>query len=371
MLPYLLVFALVLFLAIKNNPKIDRRWYYVVIAVFTVFAGIRDMIGGFDVYIYAEVYEARLEFIRTTDAFEYGFRMLFLFLRNFSEDRHFMFFVVGMLFYLMQSAVIKKHSPLFYLSLYIIFCKFYLMSFVYLRQELAMVVCWLAIPFITEKKYIKYAIFMVLAISMHKSALLFIPLYFVARIQFNRFQILLLTALTIMISLTPIIDFIFEYFFEEFEDLEETRKVEGYHSRSKGINVFYLIESFLLLGIFLYFKETFYKNKNRIVIANGYFLYILVTIFAVKNGAFIRFNWYYLVFIAIGLTYPLMEIKYIKFKHLYKFTIMLYFGLLFIRLLLNWDAGDLMPYQTIFEEDDRKGMHDYMEYRRSRKTYGL
>ena len=368
MLPYALVFALVLFLAIKNNPKIDKRRYYFVISVFTLFAGFRDMIGGYDVYIYADVYEATTEIILGFDGFDYGYRLFYLFLRLFSEDRHFMFFMVGMLYYVVQAYVIKKHSPLFYLSLFIIFCKFYLMSFVYLRQELAMVVCWLSIPYILDRKYIKFFGLMAVAFLFHKSALLFLPLYFIAPIKFPKFGILLISVVTLFLFLTPLGDQLLVLLISDTEGLE---RVEKYYANSTGINPFYLIEAVILIFILLYYRAYFYSSKHKTLIANGFFLYILVTLFAVKNGAFIRFNWYYLFFIAIGLTYPILATKEVKTKGLIKFTVLLYFSLLFIKLLFSWDDGDFMPYKTIFEDYDRDGMHDDMEYRLKKKTYGF
>jgi hypothetical protein len=368
MLPYALVFALIFFLALRNKPYPQKTWYYFVISVFTLFAGFRDMIGGYDVYIYAAVYEATKEFILGYDAFDYGYRLLYLFLRLFSEDRHFMFFMVGMLYYVVQAYVIKKHSPLFYLSLFIIFCKFYLMSFVYLRQELAMVVCWLSIPYILDRKYIKFFGLMAVAFLFHKSALLFLPLYFIAPIKFPKLGILLISVVTLFLSLTPLSDFLLE---QLISDTEALARVEKYYANSTGVNPFYLIEAGILIFILLYYKSYFYSSKHKTLIANGFFLYILVTLFSVKNGAFIRFNWYYLFFIAVGLTYPILATKGLKTKGLIKFGILLYFSLLFFRSLTSWDAGDLMPYKTIFEDYDRDGMHDDMEYRLKKKTYGF
>lgn len=368
MLPYVLVFTLVLFLAIKNNTKINIRWYYTVIVVFTLFAGFRDMIGGYDVYIYGDVYEASKSLILSFDDFEYGFKMLYLFLRNFSDDRYFMFFVVGMLFYVSQSYVLKKYSPFFYLSLYIIFCKFYLMSFVYLRQELAMALCWLAIPLIIAKNYIKFFGVIIMAFLMHSSALLFAPIYFIAHIKIPKLGILIIVFITFFVSLTPISDQLLILLVDQTEGLE---RVGRYQDASTGINLFYIIEVLLLLFVLLNFRDHFYSSKQKTVIGNGFLFYILITIFAIKNGAFIRFNWYFLIFIAIGLTYPLLEIKDLKKQNLIKIAILVYFGLLFFRLLVNWDGGDLMPYKTIFEDYNRDGLHDDMEYRLNKKTYGF
>lgn len=331
------------------------------------------MIGGYDVYIYAEVYEATLNRIYYFDNFEFGYRLVYLVLRIFSDDRHFMFFGIALLFFTGQSYVLKKYSPLFYLSLFIIFCKFFLMSFVYLRQELAMIACWLTIPFVLQKKYIKYFAFMIIAVSLHKSALLFLPFYFVAQIKFTKIQIVLIAFFVLFASLTPLVDQLMIGLGEgeAAESSEAVGKVVRYHARSSGINPFYLIESILLLTILVYFKNNFYRDKQTTVLANGFFIYILVTIFSVKNGAFIRFNWYYLIFVAIALSYFVVYIKGSQVKQLFKFIIILYFSLLFFRLLIKWDFGDLMPYKTIFEEGSRGGMWEWMEYRMVDKKYGI
>ena len=373
MFPYIILFTLVLVPAFKKHTRINMTWYYTITGILLIFTGLRDMIGGYDVYIYAAIYEATVSRIFEFNGFEYGFKLLYVSLKSLNDDRHFMFFSIASIFFVSQSYVLKKYSPLFYLSLFIIFCKFFLMSFIYLRQELAMVVCWLAIPYVIKKQYVMYFGFMLIAFLMHKSALLFLPFYFFSMIRFSKLQIILITTATLFLSLTPLVDqFIISLGDGGLEEASDTvDRVVKYHSQSKGINPFYLVESFMLLGVLLFFKNKFYENSKTIALANGFFLYILVTVFSVKNGAFIRFNWYFLVFVAIMLSYVVFYIKDEKIKQLVNFIIILYFSLLFFRLLINWDFGDLMPYKTIFEEGSRGGMWDYMEYRKTSKDYGF
>jgi hypothetical protein len=42
---------------------------------------------------------------------------------------------------------------------------------------------------------------------------------------------------------------------------------------------------------------------------------------------------------------------------------LLYFSALFFRLLILYDDGDFMPYKMFFQDFDRGGMFDFMEYR--------
>ena len=67
MIPYLLLFlfASVLYYSETESHKISNNILILFGLVVVCFIGFRDMIGGFDVYIYGEVYEAPTSFMIT------------------------------------------------------------------------------------------------------------------------------------------------------------------------------------------------------------------------------------------------------------------------------------------------------------------
>lgn len=326
--------------------------------------GLRDMIGGFDVYIYGELFEVPLELLLSYTSVEYGYILWYAFLKLFSDNRHFMFMVMAFVLFFFQFRIYKKYSPLLLFALFIFFAKFFLMSFVYLRQGTAMALLTFAIPLALEKKYIKYFILVAIAFTIHRSSIMFLPFIFVANRNFTTAQFFVFISIAILIAITPLNNFLFGFLGDKIDDA----KVAVYVAQETSVNIFYFAEVMVLVVILLQYKDEFYKNPITRMIANGLFMYILVSLIGLTNPSFIRFCWYYLPFFVLGITYFIFFQQNSGRLKLFKATFLLYFSLLFFRLLILYDDGDLMPYKTIFEDYDRNGRFEYMEYR---DKYGL
>lgn len=360
MIPYIIIFIL-FFLGVflDKEKEIVKNAYYIFLVVFAIiFAGLRDMIGGFDIYIYSEVYEATWEEIVLYSPFEQGFKYYFLLLKQFSNSREFMIFMTSFFILLIHSIVIKKNAINPFFSLLIYFCKFYLMSFVYLRQGLAMGMLWMSIPFILNRKLIPFIFISILAFYFHKSSIIFFPLYFIANYNFSKRHYIILPILTLIVAVSPLSSIIFSFIGDEVDS-----KFGHYANKESSFNIFYLIEASTLALLLYKFKNDLFKTRQGKLLANGLFIYILVTLMAITNATFIRFIWYYLIFVI--LTLPVM-VEYVLNdinKKYFKLITIFYFLTLSTRLLLIWDGGDLMPYQTFLSEEPRNGMWDFMEYR--------
>ena len=359
MLVYALLFLFAAFLYFKPNKENDTFLFVVFVSVYAIVSGFRDMIGGFDVYVYGEVFEAPKEIVLSYKPFEKGFAFFFVILKMLSDNRSFMFFMTALMMAMLHFRTIKNLSPMVYFSAFIFFCKFFLMSFVYLRQGLAMGIIWFAIPFVLDKKYLKFFVLVFIAYFFHKSALVFIPLFFYGNSNIKNVQLLFFTFILSVITLSPIGTEIATFFSEE----SENQKLVLYTNKSSGINFFYLIEIIFLTLLALNFRNEFYKTKETTVLFNGLIGYIVVVILGVTNATYIRFSWYYLIFVVVTLPYMFTFINDNKKQQTFKFLIFSYFGLLFFRLLISYDGGDLLPYKSIFQDFERNGMWEFMEYR--------
>lgn len=317
------------------------------------------MIGGSDVYIYSEIYESSILFLLTYEPFEIGFRFFLAILKLFSNDRHFMLFVFATTTFYIHYTYLKKYSPLFYFSAFIFFSKFFLMSFVYLRQELAMCIVLASFPFIIKRNIYLYFLFVFAAFFIHKSSIVFLPAYFIYKFSFKKETIVFFAFLFVIVAISPLSDILLSYLVENMDN----DKVENYFNKSSGFNVFYLLEIIVFTFLLIKYKTGFDTIPNGRFLYNGFLLYILVTFLALKNATFIRFSWYYLIFVYIGLAYIYTLIQSKLTKNTYVFFFLLYFSALFFRLLFLYDDGDFMPYKMFFQDFDRKGMWDFMEYR--------
>lgn len=355
MLVYLLLFFLAsLPVFIKKNSKMIN----VSIVTMILVAGFRDMIGGFDVYIYGEVFELPVIRLLLFDLFEWGFRLVYVLLRQVADTRETMFMVFSILVLGIHSYQIKKLSPLVGLSLFIYFAKFYLMSFVYLRQGLAMGIVWFAIPLLQDKKYTKALLIVALAFFFHKSSIIFLPFFFICNYKFSNIQIVLLTALLLIVVLSPIGSQLTLYLGE----ISGEDKIGKYAEKSSGINFFYFLEVLFFGAVILRYKSLFYRNNNVLVL-NGFLVYVWVILFSLTNATFIRLGWYFFMFSPIAVAYLITYLRGSTAKVLGTSLFYIYYALIFFRLLLVYDGGDFMPYKATFQDFERNGRWEFMEYR--------
>src|SRR6218665_1200475 len=116
MIPYLIILLLVCTMFLCEQ-WIKRSWpFYVLLLILILFEGFRDMIGGFDIYIYGQFYEMDYRIILLFSPFEPGFRLLAVLLKLIIDKREFFFFIVAVAMLYMHFRVIKKKSNLPYFA---------------------------------------------------------------------------------------------------------------------------------------------------------------------------------------------------------------------------------------------------------------
>lgn len=363
MLPYILLYLLVFLFAIIDVSDIYKKknyfGYYVLLIAFTLFAGLRDMIGGSDIYIYAQIFEVyNKELNINLLGIEPGFLYFNYLINLITNNRYAYFFIISLVIFILHFKTLKKYNILVYLAIFIYFTKLYLMSFVYLRQFLGMGIAWLSIPYIIKRKFILFLMIILLATSFHYSALIFIIPYLVKNIKLTKYQLFILFILSILFGFF----YFFSYTSEHLGTLVENRKLIGYSKKSDTINYFYLIEGIVISSLLIIYNKYFYNNHKNLLFFNLAVLYVFLTFFSLRNGSGIRFIWYYLIGLIYFLTNLLYKIKDKFNKFIFIFILLLYFSSVFFRILIVWDNGDFIPYKTIFQDFERHGRWEYMEY---------
>jgi hypothetical protein len=357
-LEYLLLFIIgsyVFFSGIKN-PTNKHEFLFVIIMISI--SGFRDMIGGYDVYIYGDLYENFKSSNYLLD-FELGFVYYFKFLRLFSIKREFMFFVTSLIMIYSHTKLIFKNSNNFQISLFLYFAKFFLFTFIYLRQGLAMAILWQGFLFYKKENKLVFSLLLFVAFFIHKSSLVFVLVYTIDKFKLNYFYffffILLFSVLLIDSSVS-------NYLINYTEGVNE--KYSNYTTVYKNsFNVFYLLESVFLIYLIWRFKKYFYENRDGTMIINGVFLYLIFLVLSFNNPTYIRLTWYFLIFYILFLTRIFKLIKLNVNKSIYIISLYVYFSIVFFRLLFNFDGGDLLPYKSIFNNFQRNGAWEYIEYR--------
>jgi hypothetical protein len=359
MLPYLFILLLVSILFICEK-WIKQSWpFYILLIILILFEGLRDMIGGFDVYIYGQFYEMDYRLILIFEPFEPAFRLLAVLCKLIVDKREFFFFIIAIAMLYMHFRIIKKNSNLLYFAIFIYFCKFYLFTFIYLRQGIAMGFMWFTLPYIIDKKYIKATLLFTLAFLFHKSSLIFLPMLFISNRKFNSVQLTAGILGFVIIFASPLGKMVTQL----IADTTENSKLSIYAGKHSSINIFYVIELIMFISLAFIFKKYFYKYKQTMLIFNGFVFYILMSIIGLTNASFVRLAWYFFIFVVLAIPYMYSFLQDEKLRMLFKSFVFVYYTAIFLRLLIVFDNGDFMPYKTIFQDFDREGMWDHMEYR--------
>jgi len=95
---------------------------------------------------------------------------------------------------------------------------FFFFTFTYLRQVMGVVTAWLSIRYIIKRKLIPFLLVVFIAFSLHNSAIIFLPLYFIPITKFSRVTVLSIMVMCLLIGLSSIPSSLFEVYGEVAED---------------------------------------------------------------------------------------------------------------------------------------------------------
>lgn len=114
---------------------------------------------------------------------------------------------------------ILKYSKNYFLSTFIfITMHFYIFLFSGLRQAIAYSIIWISLKYIKERKLLKFIILILIAISFHKTAIIFLPVYFLAnkKITVKYVSIFASASLVTFVFRTQIIDLIKRFIYSNY-----------------------------------------------------------------------------------------------------------------------------------------------------------
>ena len=116
---------------------------------------------------------------------EVGFVLLNKFLSVFSHNEFILLFTCGTIIVWSFAYSVYKYSTIIWLSAFLFLNIPYLQSLYVLRQYIAISICLLSISFVLNRKLLPFLILIILAFSFHKTAIIFLPIYFLYKLNIN------------------------------------------------------------------------------------------------------------------------------------------------------------------------------------------
>ena len=277
--------------------------------------------------------------------YEWGFSILIWGIGIINKNPQFIMFIMSCINIIPVVIMLKNKSNNFVISIYLyITMMLYYSAFNGIRQWIASVLLFCSLKYVIRKNLKKYIICVIIATTIHISALIMLPVYFIVNFKPFGKKFMLVIGIFIILSFTliPILS--------NFSILAQGTKYEAYTTQSAeddGVNIFrVLVASIPVLISFFWYSKLKAENENRILI-NYSVLNVLIWILALTNTYMARFTMYFELYNL--LLYPKI-INILKKNEKYVFvTIMCLCFFLYMSALLPVDSN-LLPYVSVFNK---------------------
>ncbi|GGH81685.1 transmembrane protein EpsG [Pullulanibacillus pueri] len=286
---------------LEHEPYIKPNKLLVLFTMLSLIlvAGLRRNIG--DTYFYMHAYEVdtfQLSQINFKD--EFGFYFLQWLLHRLSDNPQILVFVAALITNGLIVLVLYKYSRMFELGIYVYIASgAFTVSMNGIRQSLAAAIIFAATKYILEGHWKRFILVVLLAATIHQSALIFIPIYFIVRRKaWTKVTFLLLLG-------AVVIAFGFNTFSSLLFDALSDTKYGHYSTFSEGgANILRIAVTAVPLLIAYLGRErlrAFWPKSDYIV--NLSLLGFIFMIIASKNWIFARFDIYFDLYSLILITW--------------------------------------------------------------------
>ncbi|SDM77781.1 EpsG family protein [Bacillus sp. OK048] len=161
--------------------KPNKLLIFLSIASLCIISGLRNNIG--DTYFYMHSYNTnQFDFGNIEYRGDFGFNILQVLLQRITPDPQILIFTVALLTNLFIGIVLYKYSRMIELSLFVYIASgMYTVTMNGIRQSLAAATVFIATKYILNGNWKKFILIVLLASTIHQTALIFIPIYFIIR----------------------------------------------------------------------------------------------------------------------------------------------------------------------------------------------
>ena len=372
---YILIFVIAVAIYLVSSEDNERAKLPLAIYLggLALFVGCSDMLGGYDRYIYGEVFD-QMALIEQNDgnvlmsvgyqmfSTEWGYLWFNRLMGYLTLNRYVFIFTVTCAVYTLLFVSIKRYCRNYPFAVIVFLGLWFFFTFTYLRQVMAATIGWLAIQYAIDRKPIPYFLIVAIAFTFHNSALVLAPFYFVPATKFNPRLVVLLLLVALAMGMGNILSALVAES-DAFVDAARAEQNATYIQEG-SFRVAYFIEAVLFAGIFLWRYDAFdERNSKEIVLLNMALVFcaILLAFVRSENGG--RIGWHYMIGVIASVTqiatHPIHKNSGLTG------ALVAMFCVLCMRILILWGENGyliLYPYKSIFTNGYREGDRTHEEY---------
>ncbi len=328
-------------ISLKPKQIFDTRLFlFLAIAILVFVAGCRYRVGT-DYKAYMDLYEQYISTpwneLLTWD--EPIFPIIGKICGIWSESSFPMFFVASLLTIgLALYSMYKETVDFTFVTILFIFLGCWHGTFNGIRQYLAVTIVFLGRPFIYNRKFFRFVLICLLAFLVHKSAIFFILIYFLASKEITVKRLIAVIAITVAVSLS------YESIFEFIGWMNDSEFILNEYS-TRAVSIFRVLVGCCPAALGIYFAYT--KKLNEKQIFNVYMLVANAAVRVATSGSayLARLGAYTALFVPLALS-SVMESCDKKYKWAFKVGIIVLYGLYWYYEIVN--SATLYYFEWIF-----------------------
>ncbi len=352
---------------LSRREQVNAMTIYMV--ALGLFVGLSDMMGGYDRYIYAELFDSMADVTHVggnpwaSFAFEFygsefGYGTFCALLSYLTGNRYIFIFIVTIIIYILLIISLREYVDNAPFAVIMFMGLWFFFTFTYLRQVIGCTICWLAVRYIIKRDFKMFLLVWFIGFSFHNSAVIFLPMYFLPIKKFSREKVIYVMIAAFLIGLTSIP----QGLFATYGEIDADRAgVQGYEMDA-GFRWAYLIESVFFLYLILTNYRNISREKKDVVMLNIALVFcaILLVFIRSENGG--RLGWMFMIGVLCTLSNICVKRKRVLQHGALMIVVCLF---LYLRIFNGWQVGlQLYPYKTFLTDGFREGdpIHEKYEY---------
>ena len=361
-----------LFAYIAGGQENRSKSFLVLYTAFLAFfVGMSDMLGGYDRYIYGNIFDNIADNITngipilSSDSFLYyevGYSLLSTFIAFFTENRYIFILILTLIIYYNLYKTFERHINNYPLAFILFLGMMFFFTFTYLRQVIAFSFAWLSIKYLLEGNKIKFFCMVVLVALIHKSGIVFACLYFIPIKKWKPNQIRMILLGCAVIGLSGIVSGLYNIVMASGFIAGEGND----YNASGSARIAYILEVFFFVWIILKNYEKIEKTRVNMIFLNMAWMFCGSLLLFVRSSDGGRVAWFFV----IGIVYIITKIaittqmKGVRFSRNYVGVLMVVVMLiLYVRVFNAWqDYNNLYPYKTFLSNGRRIPDYSYERY---------
>lgn len=356
---YLIIFFIPV-LAYADGDAVNRNKTFLAyyLGALALFVGLSDMFGGYDRYIYADVFDSiangityglRYDTIAALTYFEPGYSSLSLLIALFSANRYIYILTITLIMYFCFYKAFSKNMTNYPLAIIIFLGMAFFFSFTYLRQVLAFSVAWVGVNYLIEGKKWKFFIIALIVASLHKSGVVFAGLYFMPTKKWEPSKVIAILAVCAIVGFSGITSSLYDAYASI-----STMSMNGYNADS-GARIAYFLEVAFFVCIILSNYKKIDPSRHNLIFLNMSWAFCAILLLFIRSSEGGRIAWYF----TLGIIYTITLIRTTarnrkKIKNSLGIVMITVMLLLYVRVYVAWQNGYyLYPYKTFLTNGHR------------------